>query len=126
MLINKFKLKYGNKPSIAKYIDNEVQRFLAVDRLTEDKLIMLDDKIGKEVDNRDRKSQVLSERKSQRAMSQVSGRRSNLSAANLAKLDAGVGSRPGSQVGSIRSRSQFKSSIAGSRPATGKCIRLSA
>ena len=25
MLINKFKLKYGNKPNISKYIDNEVQ-----------------------------------------------------------------------------------------------------
>ena len=69
LLINKFKLKYGNKPSIAKYIDNEVHKFLAADRLTEDKLIMLDDKIGREADNRDRKSSILSDRKSERAYS---------------------------------------------------------
>ena len=35
MLVNKFKLKYGNKPNLATFIDNEVQRFLANDRLTE-------------------------------------------------------------------------------------------
>ena len=123
MLINKFKLKYGNKPTISKYIDNEVQKFLAVDRLTEDKLIQLDDKIGREADNRDRKSQILQDRRSERAYSQVSGKRSQLSASNLSKLDAANGQlRPGSQVGSIRSRSQFKSSIRGSRPATGKYL----
>lgn len=55
LLINKFKLKYGNKPTISKYIDNEVQRFLANDRLTEGNLKVLDQKIGKELDNRDKK-----------------------------------------------------------------------
>ena len=55
MLINKFKLKYGNKPTISKYIDNEVQKFLANDRLTEGNLKNLDNKIGREVDNRDKK-----------------------------------------------------------------------
>lgn len=55
MLINKFRLKYGNKPTISKYIDNEVQRFLANDRLTEGNLKSLDQKIGKEIDNRDKK-----------------------------------------------------------------------
>ena len=50
MLINKFKLKYGNKPTISRYIDNEVQRFLANDRLTEGNLQSLDAKIGKQVD----------------------------------------------------------------------------
>jgi hypothetical protein len=50
MLINKFKLKYGNKPTLSKYIDNEVQRFLANDRLNEDNLKNLDNKICKEAD----------------------------------------------------------------------------
>ncbi len=59
MLINKFKLKYGNKPNISKYIDNEVQRFLANDRLTEGNLKNLDAKIGKEVDNKEKKERIL-------------------------------------------------------------------
>ena len=42
MLINKFKVKYGEKPSISKYIDNEVDRFLKNDRLTEENLKRLD------------------------------------------------------------------------------------
>ena len=46
-----------------------MHKFLAADRLTEDKLIMLDDKIGREADNRDRKSSILSDRKSERAYS---------------------------------------------------------
>jgi hypothetical protein len=54
MLINKFKLKYGNKPNLANYIDNEVHRFLTNDRLTEDNLKGLDSKIGKEADKKDR------------------------------------------------------------------------
>ena len=54
MLINKFKLKYGNKPNISKYIDNEVHRFLNNDRLTEDNLKNLDTKIGREADKKDR------------------------------------------------------------------------
>ena len=56
MLINKFKLKYGNKPNLSKYIDNEVHRFLNNDRLTEDNLKNLDSKIGKEADKKDRQS----------------------------------------------------------------------
>ena len=59
MLLNKFRLKYGNKPTISRYIDNEVQRFLANDRLTEGNLKNLDIKIGKELDNRDKKEQIL-------------------------------------------------------------------
>lgn len=55
MLINKFKLKYGNKPALSKYIDNEVQRFLANDRLNEENLKNLDNKISKEADQRDKK-----------------------------------------------------------------------
>jgi hypothetical protein len=48
MLVNKFKLKYGNNANISKFIDNEVQKFLANDRLTETNLLGLDEKIGKE------------------------------------------------------------------------------
>ena len=47
MLINKFKLKYGDKPNLSKYIDNEVHKFLTNDRLTEANLKNLDNKIGK-------------------------------------------------------------------------------
>jgi len=64
MLINKFKLKYGNKPLITKYIDNEVNRFLTNDRLTEDNLKGLDVKIGKEADKRDRASAIGDDRRS--------------------------------------------------------------
>ena len=48
LLINKFKHKYGNKPNVASYIDNEVNRFLKNNRLTEENLKNLDDKINKE------------------------------------------------------------------------------
>ena len=50
MLVNKFKLKYGDKPVISKYIENEVHKFLANDRLTEANLKNLDSKIGREAD----------------------------------------------------------------------------
>lgn len=59
MLINKFKLKYGDKPGLAKYIDNEVVRFLKNGRLTEDNLRNLDTKINKEADLRDKKEAIL-------------------------------------------------------------------
>ena len=72
MLINKFKLKYGNKPTLSKYIDNEVHRFLTNDRLTEDNLKNLDNKIGKEALNRDKKSQILNDQKSNRSNSAYS------------------------------------------------------
>ena len=64
MLINKFKLKYGDKPSVAKYIDNEVGRFLKNDRLTEDNLKRLDDKISKECELREKKDNILDDRQS--------------------------------------------------------------
>lgn len=94
MLVNKFKLKYGDKPRLANYIDNEVQRFLAHDRLTENNLKDLDGKIQKEAENRDRKSAILEDRRSQRsqsAYSQVSRQsqksRGGLSAAHLNQLN---------------------------------------
>jgi len=69
LLISKFKLKYGNKVTLNKYIDNEVKRFLANDRLTEDNLKDLDNKIGKEAEHRDKKDAILDDRKSGRSMS---------------------------------------------------------
>lgn len=76
MLISKFKLKYGNKPAMHKYIDNEVGKFLKNDRLTEENLQNLDSKILKESQLRDRKSDVLSEHRSGRAMSAAGSRHS--------------------------------------------------
>jgi hypothetical protein len=67
-LINKFKVKYGDKgPGLAKYIDNEVAKFLKNDRLTEDNLKRLDDRILKESEVRDRKDAILDDRKSQKS-----------------------------------------------------------
>lgn len=67
LLINKFKLKYGDKPSLAKYIDNEVQKFLKNDRLTEENLKRLDERILKESELRDKKDAILDDRKSERS-----------------------------------------------------------
>ena len=64
MLVNKFKLKYGDKPQLSKYIDNEVARFLKNGRLTEDNLRGLDSKISKEAELRDKKEAILDDRKS--------------------------------------------------------------
>lgn len=64
MLMNKFKLKYGNKGKISAFIENEVQRFLKNDRLTEVNLKGLDSKIQKEVENRERKEGILDDRRS--------------------------------------------------------------
>lgn len=77
MLINKFKLKYGDKPTISKFIDNEVVKYLKNDRLTEETLRTLDSKIMKEVVLRDKKEAIQDDRKSNasgRALSQ-SGQR---------------------------------------------------
>jgi len=48
MLIHKFKLKYGDKAEA--YINNEVGKFLSNNRLTEENLKKLDEKIGREAD----------------------------------------------------------------------------
>lgn len=72
MLVNKFKLKYGNKPMLGKFIENEVHKFLTNDRLTEANLKNLDSKIGKEADNRDKKSAILNDVRSQRSASAYS------------------------------------------------------
>jgi len=65
-LISKFKLKYGNKPNVAAYIDNEVTKFLKNDRLTEDNLRKLDEKIMKESEIRDKKEAILDDRRSEK------------------------------------------------------------
>ncbi len=52
---------------MATYIDNEVTRFLKNDRLTEDNLKNLDDKIMKECRIREKKDAILDDRKSERS-----------------------------------------------------------
>jgi len=64
--MNKFKLKYGNQQNINKCIDNEVARFLKNDRLSEDNLKRLDEKISKEADLRIKKEGIVADRKSER------------------------------------------------------------
>ena len=64
MLVNKFKLKYGDRPQLSKYIDNEVARFLKNGRLTEDNLRGLDTKISKEAELREKKEAILDDRRS--------------------------------------------------------------
>jgi hypothetical protein len=117
LLINKFKLKYGNKPEIKKYIDNEVQRFLANDRLTEGNLKNLDLKIGKELDNRDKKQQILDDVRSQRSQSAYSrasraSNRSRLSAAALQHLEK---ENRKSQAGGDAASRRIQSAYGGSR-----------
>lgn len=50
LLVSKFQKKYGTdkKPNLQMYIDNEVQKFMQADRLSEDNLKKLDDKIARE------------------------------------------------------------------------------
>ena len=111
MLVSKFKLKYGDKPQLNNYIDNEVGRFLKNGRLTEDNLRNLDTKISKEADLRDKKEAILDDRKSNgslrssRAMSQAS-RRAAAAAQNNAdaqSVKSVKSSRHSSQPMSIRS-----------------------
>ena len=88
-------MKYGNKASLNKYIDNEVQKFLANDRLTEANLKGLDSKIGREAENIDKKSAILGDMRSQRSQSAYSQKsaapsvrsRGGLSAAALSQLN---------------------------------------
>ena len=64
MLISKFKLKYGDRPTLATYIDNEVTRFMKNGRLTEENLRVLDGKINKEAQLRDKKEAILEDHRS--------------------------------------------------------------
>ncbi len=66
LLINKFRVKYGFEklPHLQGYINNEVNKFLANERLNEENLRRLDDKIAREADNRERKDTILDDRRS--------------------------------------------------------------
>ena len=68
LLVNKFRLKYATDaarhPNLQNYINNEVTKFISSERLTEDNLKKLDDKIAKEADTRDRREMILEDRKS--------------------------------------------------------------
>ena len=123
MLINKFKLKYGDKPSLSKYIDNEVARFLKNGRLTEDNLRNLDTKINKEADLREKREAILDDRKSEGGRSaagsvrsrplSVASRRSGAAAA-AAEVRSVASSRRSSQPRSVRSATGLRASAAGS------------
>lgn len=113
MLISKFKLKYGDKPSLTKYIDNEVARFLKNGRLTEDNLRNLDTKISKEADLRDKREAILDDRKSNvgSVRSQRSGRPASQASGRMARNNddarshrSVASSRRSSQPMSIRSK----------------------
>ncbi len=62
LLSNKFKLRYGTEAM--PWINNEVGKFLNNERLTEENLRKLDDKIGKEAQLREKKQDALSEHRS--------------------------------------------------------------
>lgn len=68
LLVNKFRLKYAQDqekhPNLQNYINNEVSKFISNERLTEDNLKHLDDKIAREADTRDRKEAILEDRRS--------------------------------------------------------------
>ena len=118
MLVNKFKLKYGDKPQLSKYIDNEVARFLKNGRLTEDNLRGLDSKISKEAELRQKKEEILDDRRSNAGsvrsnVSRGSNRSGRAASQADKKSNAGddvksqrsvASSRRSSQPNSIRSR----------------------
>lgn len=118
MLISKFKVKYGDKPSLSKYIDNEVNRFMKNGRLTEDNLRQLDTKINKEAALRDKKAEILDDHKSQRSASQRSNRshRSQKAAAADAEDDR----KSVRSVASSRRSSQPARSLRSAGGASGK------
>jgi phosphomevalonate kinase len=64
MLITKFRNKYANDDSISikGFIDNEVQRFLNSNRLTETNLKSLDEKIQLERYAREKKRAIIKDR----------------------------------------------------------------
>lgn len=107
MLVNKFKLKYGDKPQLSKYIDNEVARFLKNGRLTEDNLRGLDSKISKEADLREKKEAILGDRRSNTsARSNRSGRAASQAdkKSQPGDVKSVASSRRSSQPHSIHSR----------------------
>ena len=118
MLISKFKLKYGDKPAIGKYIDNEVARFLKNGRLTEDNLRNLDTKISKEADLREKKTAILDDRKSN-AGSVRSGRPLSQASRRLGAAANNDDARSQRSVASSRRSSQPMSMHSGRRSNRG-------
>jgi hypothetical protein len=123
LLINKFKLKYGDKAE--KLITAEVERFLKNDRLTESNLVKLDDKIGK-VNNKNQKADdILSEHKYQKSDAGKSNKsRPHTTAAGAARAAdrknddaASVKSYASSRMSGATNLS--KKSKVSERPATG-------
>ena len=106
LLVNKFKLKYGDKPNLAKYIDNEVQKFLKNDRLTEDNLKNLDDKILKEAALREKKDAIIDDRRSERSAGGASRRPGS-------QRPGTTGSRRGDQGLDLEVRSVASSRMSG-------------
>ena len=109
MLVSKFKLKYGDRPQLGKYIDNEVGRFLKNGRLTEDNLRNLDSKISKEADLREKRQAILEDHKSNagsvRSRASSHHSRARAPVADDARSQRSVASsRRSSQPMSIRSR----------------------
>ena len=106
MLISKFKLKYGDKPQLSKYIDNEVVKFLKDGRLTENNLRNLDTKISKEAELRDKKEAILDDRKSNAGSARSGARPTSLGPRKDNKDDdvkSVASSRRSSQPRSVRS-----------------------
>ena len=114
MLISKFKLKYGDRPQLNKYIDNEVARFLKNGRLSEDNLRNLDTKISKEADLREKREAILEDRKSNagstrsRPISHASRRSAGNQDADARSIKSVASSRRSSQPQSIRSRRSIR------------------
>jgi len=104
MLVSKFKLKYGEKKELGKYIDNEVARFLKNGRLTEDNLRTLDVKISKEAELRDKRAEILEDRKSNAGS--VRSRASSHAKGQTADAKSVASSRRSGQARSVRSARQ--------------------
>ena len=96
LLINKFKLKYGDRAE--KMISNEVTKFLKNDRLTENNLMKLDERIGKQNEKNQRADDILSDHRSQKS---AGSKRSHVSKASNA-------SRPHTVASGASRRSQAK------------------
>lgn len=63
MLISKFQSKFGKEhPDLKSYIDNEVQRFMSANRLTESNLKELDERICLEKFNIEKKAAIKADR----------------------------------------------------------------
>ena len=79
MHISKFRAKFGkDHPDLKNYIDNEVGRFMTANRLTETNLKELDEKIGLEKYNIEKKAAIKADRLAQRALDDGKSQTSNV------------------------------------------------